>query len=191
MTADFPPVGEQPWELRFTRRALADLGATDASDTPGDLPAVRRAAAYPRVVDDFAQKRAERPDAPGDTLHSMGRGDIISLHSAAGARAATWHGPDNGVVWCVGFTPNHDYTLLEARAAAGELLPDEDDELQLELEREERDFEARIRPGLHAYSAALQSRPNSPSAAPWAGSCDWRSPRLSCPLRISCCATSG
>ena len=27
MSDPFPPVGEQPWELRFTRRGLDDIGA--------------------------------------------------------------------------------------------------------------------------------------------------------------------
>lgn len=48
----------------------------------------------------------------------------------------------------LGFTPEHDYALFEERAAAGQLLPDEDDEVQLELEREQRDFEVRVRPGV-------------------------------------------
>lgn len=49
----------------------------------------------------------------------MGRPDIISLHTAAGGRAATWYDPDNAVVWLLGFTPEHDYTVFEQRAAAG------------------------------------------------------------------------
>ncbi|QBI20752.1 hypothetical protein ER308_15065 [Egibacter rhizosphaerae] len=51
-------------------------------------------------------------------------------------------------VWFLGFTPEHDYTLFERRAEVGHLLPDEDDEVQLELEREQLDFESRIRPGV-------------------------------------------
>lgn len=148
MTDPFPSVGEEAWELRFTRRALADIGALAASDSPGDMQTIRKAATYPRIVDDFTSKRQERPDAPGDPLHSVGRPDVISLHSAAGGRAATWHDADTRVVWLLGFTAEHDYTLFEQRAASGGLLPDEDDEVQLELEREQQDFEERIRPGV-------------------------------------------
>jgi hypothetical protein len=144
----FPAVGDGPWELRLTCHALVDLGADAARDTPGDIPAVRHLTTYSRVVEDFLVKRNDRPDAPGDPLHSVGRPDIISLHSAAGGRSVTWHDPDNAVVWFLGFSPEHDYSLFEQRAATGDLLPDEDDEVLLEVERQERDFLTRVRPGL-------------------------------------------
>lgn len=162
MTEAFPPIGDDPWELRFTRRALADLGADAARDAPGDIATVRRSTTYSRVVDDFVGKRKDRPDAPGDPLHSAGRPDIISLHSASGGRAATWHDPDNAVVWFVGFTPEHDYTVFEQRAATGVLLPDEDDEILLELEREQRDFEQRFRPGVTALVGQAAASPGVP-----------------------------
>lgn len=162
MTDPFPPAGEGPWELRFTRRALADLGAASSREHPGDIQAVRRAATYPRVVDDFLQKRLDRPDAPGDPLHSVGRPDVISLHSAAGGRAATWYDPTTHVVWFLGFTPEHDYSRFEARAADGQLLPDEDDEVQLELEREQRDFESRVRPGISELVRRAIATPGAP-----------------------------
>ncbi len=162
MTDPFPPVGEQPWELRFTRRGLDDIGATSAWRHPGDVQAVRRVSTYPRVVDDFVHKRLDRPDAPGEPLHSVGRPDIVSLHSAAGGRAITWHDPDVQVVWLLGFTPEHDYGLFERRAAAGQLLPDEQDEVQLELEREQRDFESQIRPGLEQLLHQAIAQPSIP-----------------------------
>jgi hypothetical protein len=95
VTDPFPPVGEQPWGLRFTRRGLDDIGATSAWRHPGDVQAVRRVSTYPRVVDDFVHKQLDLPDAPGEPLHSVGRPDIVSLHSAAGGRAITWHDPDD------------------------------------------------------------------------------------------------
>lgn len=162
MTERFPAVGDAPWELRFTRRALADLGADRARDTPGDVAAVRRAATYPRVIDDFVQKREDHPAAPGDPLHSVGRPDIISLHSVAGGRAATWHDPDTAVVWFLGFTPEHDYTLFEGRAAADALLPDENDEVLLELEREQLGFRTRIRTGLDELVQHAANTPGAP-----------------------------
>lgn len=73
MTETFPAVDDDPWELRFTRRALADLGADAARHTPGDIATVRQAATHTRVIDDFVSKRQERPDAPGTPLHSVGR----------------------------------------------------------------------------------------------------------------------
>ncbi len=162
MSQASPHVGHVPWELRFTRRALADLGVDPARDTPGDLTAVRRTATYPRPIDDFAQKRQDDPAAPGAPLHSVGPTDIISLHSAAGGRAATWHDPDNAVVWFVGFTPEHDYNLFEQRAAAGDLLPDEEDELLLELEREQLDFRTRVCPGLEELVERAIFQPGVP-----------------------------
>jgi hypothetical protein len=158
----FPAVGDDPWELRFTRRALTDLGADAARDTPGDIAAVRQAATHTRVSDDFVSKRQERPDAPGTPLHSVCRPDIISLHSTAGGRAATWHDPAAQVVWFLGFTSKHDYTLFEQRATTGDLLPDEQDEVHLELEREQRDFQTRIRPGLTELIARAVSQAGTP-----------------------------
>lgn len=155
-------MGVEPWELRFTARALDDLGAASAKDKPGDIAAVRRVATYQRAVDDFMQKRKDRPDAPGEPLHDVGRPDIVGLHSAAGGRAATWHDRENHVVWFLGFTPNHEYGRFEDRAAAGDLLPDEDDEVQLELEREQRDFEVRVRDGLLELVSRATSSPHRP-----------------------------
>ena len=74
----------------------------------------------------------------------------------------TWYDPDNAVVWFLGFTPEHDYTRFEQRAAAGDLLPDEDDEVLLELEREERDFLTRIRPGLQELLDRAVATPGRP-----------------------------
>ena len=162
MSETFPTVGDQPWELRFTRRALADLGADAARDTPGDIATVRQTATHTRVIDDFVSKRQERPDAPGTPLHSVGRPDIISLHSTAGGRAITWYDPAAQVVWFLGFTSQHNYMLFEQRAATDDLLPDEQDEVHLELEREQRDFQTRIRPGLTELIGRAVSQPDTP-----------------------------
>ncbi|HTV10398.1 MAG TPA: hypothetical protein VME20_00925 [Acidimicrobiales bacterium] len=63
----------------------------------------------------------------------------------------------------MGFTPQHDYSLFETRAARGELLPDEDDRVLLELEREDLDFELHVGPGLrHLVDQAL-ARPGEPA----------------------------
>jgi hypothetical protein len=69
------------------------------------------------------------------------------------------------VCWFLGFTPQHDYRLFEARASADELLPSEDDETLFELELEERDFALRVRPGLVRLVGNALQQPGSPKRA--------------------------
>lgn len=144
--SEYPQVPGDAYELRFTLRALADLGADACS--PGDLDAVRDGTPWPAIVDKFAGQRAIDPRGTEPPLHGMGVPDVDALHGPAGQRAATWYDQDLGVVWFLGFTAEHDYTLLERRAAEGDLLPCEDDEVVLELDLENRDFFERVGPGV-------------------------------------------
>lgn len=158
--ATYPPVGPA-YELRFTRRALGDLRCEHLA--PGDLKSIQSATPWPAVVRDFREQRGESPATTGGALARMGRGDIYPLHGPHGGRAATWFDPDAGVCWFLGYSPEHDDTVLEARAANGELLPDEDDETLLELEREELDFELRVRPGLQQLVMTALEQPRCPA----------------------------
>jgi hypothetical protein len=99
-------------------------------------------------VEEFRDQRSIDPSGTQGPLRSVGRGDIHALHGPAGGRAATWFDQTTSVCWFLGFTPNHDYSLFETRAANEELLPDEDDETILEIEQEELDFGLRVGPGL-------------------------------------------
>ena len=158
--AAYPPVGPA-YELRFTQRALGDLRCGHLA--PGDLTSIESATPWPAVVRDFREQRGESPATTGGALARMGRGDVYPLHGPHGGRAATWFDPVAGVCWFLGYSPAHDYTVLEVRAANGELLPDEDDEILLELEREELDFELRVRPGLQQLVTAALRQPRCPA----------------------------
>jgi hypothetical protein len=164
---------------------------TSAQPQPGGTPATCRPCVASRPTRGSSTTSCTSgstvPDAPGEPLHSVGRPDIVSLHSAAGGRAITWHDPDVQVVWLLGFTPEHDCCLFERRAAAGQLLPDEQDEVQLELERERRDFESQIRPGLEQLLHQAIAHRRYHSEAPSAVCSDWRCRRSSC-LPVTVCS---
>jgi hypothetical protein len=157
---EFPTV-DLGYELRFTGRALRDLRCEHLA--PGDLDEIEETTPWAPIVREFRQQRGTSPYSTRGSLRNMGRGDIYPLHGPAGGRAATWFDPDSDVCWLVGFTPQHDYTLLEERAAAGDLLPSEDDETLLELEREELDFALRVQPGLQRLVAAALQQPGQPA----------------------------
>ena len=158
---DYPAIGDAEYELRFTRRALDDLGCP--SDTPpGDLDAVLASTIRTDIVEEFRDQRSAAPTGTGGTLRKLGRPDIHSLHGTAGGRACTWHDVESGVCWLLGYTSEHDYALFEDRAANNDLLPDIRDETLLELEREQLDFAARVGPGLRALIRAAVESPAVP-----------------------------
>lgn len=158
---EYPDVDAEPYELRFTRCALEDIRVD--GDTPaGSLRKIRETTPWPDIVTEFIDQRTRSPHSTGGYLARMGRPDIAELHSTSGGRGATWYDKENEVVWFVGFTPQHEYTHLEARAASNELLPSEEDLAALFIEREERDFKDRIKPDLYALLSAACSSPGSP-----------------------------
>ena len=161
MAEDYPPVPDPStfWELRFTARALDDLKAPKAE--PGDMPAVRTATTWSGIVDEFTTQRSLSPHSTQGTLHSVGRGDIAALHGGAGGRACTWFDANDGVCWLLGFTPAHNYDLFETRAGYGELMPSEDDEVALELARENREFDTRVRPGAETLARQAMAEPGT------------------------------
>lgn len=148
MTEEYPqvPGPDEYWELRFTAQALEDLGATSAA-TP-QVADVRRATGRKDIIDEFSSQRTVHPGTTGGHLHSVGVPDIAELHGPNGARACTWYDAGNQVCWFLGFTSQHNYLLFEQRAAVGELLPSEDDEVKLEIFREKRAFAERVAPGV-------------------------------------------
>lgn len=154
------PKPEECWELRFTARALDDIGCPRDVD-PGSMPAVRRGATHKSIVDEFVTQRTLSLQPTQGYLHSVGPG-VAALHGPAGGRAATWFDTETGVCWFVGFTPNHDYGVLEDRAAVDELLPSPEDEQLLELFRLELDFASRIRTGLNKLVQDAAEEPGNP-----------------------------
>jgi hypothetical protein len=164
---DYPAVGDADYELRFTQRALDDLGCS--TDTPaGDIDAVLESTIRTDIVEEFRDQRSRAPTGTGGTLHSVGRPDIHPLHGTSGGRACTWHDVPNGVCWFLAYTPEHDYTVFESRAANGDLLPDLRDETLLELEREQLDFALRVGPGLRKLTRAAVASPSTPQRG-WVG----------------------
>lgn len=110
-------------------------------------------------MDKFVELRTDEPDSTGGHLHDVGRPDIAPLHGTDGSRACTWFDRENRVVWFLGFTAEHDYELFENRAAHGDLLPSEHDEILLELTRQELDFEFRVAPGVRILVQASLDNP--------------------------------
>lgn len=163
MPDDYPPI-DGGYQLRFTRRALDDLGCS-AIVAAGSIDDVRRSTAHKAIVDKFATQRSVEPTGTEDPMHSVGRPDIYSLHGPAGGRACTWYDSDAAVCWFLGFTPQHDYILFETRAANDELLPSLDDEVTLEIELEELDFDHRVTPDLRQLVARAERSPNHPQRA--------------------------
>lgn len=141
---------------------MADLGCSKTT-APGDLDLIAAESKWPSIVEEFRTQRSAHPRGTGGQLQRMGRPDIDPLHGPAGGRACTWFDEESGICWFLGFTPDHDYRMLEARAARGELLPTEDDEVRVELEWEELDFELRVRPGLQALLQEALSSPGTPA----------------------------
>ena len=159
---EFPPVeDEAEYELRFTRRALDDLGCP-ADVAPGDLDAVEASTQYREIVRFFRDQRTASSTGTGGSMRNVGRADIYSLHGPVGQRACTWFDEESKVCWFLGWVAQHDYTEFETRAVNDELLPSLDDETVLEVERETLDFEHRVGPGLRQMLGQALGSPGVP-----------------------------
>jgi len=154
----FPDVNAVSYEFRFTRLALDDLGCPRGTPA-GNLPSVLSEARWPAIVEEFRDQRGINPETTGGTLARCGYPDVVELHGPAGGRAATWYDRDSEVVWFLAFDPQHRYERLETRAANGELMPSVDDETDLELEREKREFDDRVRDDLCKLAKDAAGRP--------------------------------
>lgn len=158
---DFPPVDDEAdYELRFTRRALDDLGCP-ADIGPGDLDAVEASTQYRDIVRSFRDQRSASPTGTGGSMRGVGRRDVHALHGPVGQRACTWFDEESKVCWFLGWVPQHDYAEFETRAANDELLPSLHDETVLEVERETLDFTFRVGPGLRRMLAEALDTPGT------------------------------
>lgn len=155
------------YELRCTRRALEDLGVPDA--LAGIIEDIRTQSPYGVIVERFADERTADP-AGTVPIARVGRGDIYSLHGPMGFRAATWFDAANAVCWLLGFTPEHDYTRFEERAANHELLPDERDYAELFAERDASWHVHRAGIGLNRLVDEARRHPNTLVPGALAGS---------------------
>jgi hypothetical protein len=155
------------YELRLTWRALDDVGVPDG--LPGIIEDIRAQSSYWAIIDRFAAERTETPQGT-ETIGNVGRGDIYSLHGPGGFRAATWFDASHAVCWLLAFTPEHEYTRFEQRAANDELLPDERDYAQLIAERDASWHVHRAGAGLNQLVNEARRRPNTIVPGALAGS---------------------
>lgn len=155
------------YELRCTWRALGDLGVPDA--LAGIIEDIRVKSPYGVIIERFADERTADPHGTVP-IARVGRGDIFSLHGPMGFRAATWFDAANAVCWLLGFTPEHDYTRFEQRAANAQLLPDERDYAELFAERDATWHVHRAGAGLNQLVVDARRHPNTLVAGALAGS---------------------
>jgi len=125
VTDDFPEVGLE-FELRFTKRALDDLGIRGLVGR-GDVSSIQQASPKGYLVAKFVEQRRKVPTGTDAPLRDVGGPDIYSLHGRDGVRACTWFDDANKVCWFLGCVDEHDYAEFETRAANNELLLDEED----------------------------------------------------------------
>jgi hypothetical protein len=124
---------------------------------------VRDSTRWPAIVDEFVKQRSLAPRGTGGTLHSVGRGDIDSLHGRDGSRAATWYDEEHSVCWFLGFTQSHDYSLLTERALNDELLPDDQDMAIIRKKTEDQRFDERVGPGVRRLVTRAVGNPRIPA----------------------------
>ena len=142
----YPPV-EVAYELRFTSRALEDLGVRD-DVAPNDFDTILAITHDRDIVEKFREQRHETPTGTRAPMRNVGRVDIYALHGRDGQRACTWFDARASVCWLLGVVSEHNYAELETRAANGELLPSLADSAAVEVEND--DFDKLIKPGLLA-----------------------------------------
>jgi hypothetical protein len=126
---------------------LDDLGCA-AGTPPGSVDEVAASTHHRDIVWKFRDLRTEDPNGTDHPMLNVGRPDIYSLHGQVGYRACTWHDRHERVCWFLGFVRQHDYGEFEERAAAGELLPSDEDYAALYVEQENLDFARRVAPGV-------------------------------------------
>ena len=126
-------------QFRLTRRALGDLGLS--IQDYASRPASDYTDAHD-VVRVFVERRRQSPVGQEWTNLPVTAARAYNLHFGR-LRALTWHDEDAGVVWLLGVGWHesgslHDaYEVLKARDQAGNLMPDEQDYLDLEMSFEE------------------------------------------------------
>lgn len=137
---EFPPLKLGAFELRLTARALEDLGCPRTFSRT-DLDGVEESSPHGWIMRLFRSKYRDSATGTDNPIHGVGRPDIYPCHGPMGGRAVTWFDEEEAICWLLGFTPEHDFTLFEGRAASGELLPDAHDYEVLIVERGALDFD--------------------------------------------------
>ena len=117
------------YELRVTRRALADIDMKSLAGPSFDLEANRESHV---ILEAFCSKRGNSP--VGQERTQGIKAPVYNLHAQDPWRAVTWHDIDEGVVWLLAVTP-HNYAEFVARANSGNLQPTTQDYADLEVSR--------------------------------------------------------
>lgn len=148
--------------FRLTRRALDDLGL--AVDVYARRPASELVDAHD-VVRAFVDQRSQDPKGQEWTRLPVTSAPVYNLHHGR-YRGLTWHDQDNDVVWLLGVgwhesgSRDDAYAMLKRRDEVGDLMPTEQDYLDLELTIEEsRSFVALVSEQAPALIAEARSRP--------------------------------
>lgn len=162
MTDAYPPIPDpdDEWELRFTDQALRDLGVTGVE--PNDIPGVKRASSADNLIDKYVEHYTETREPTGAGYVGKVGGGIHKLKSHSGQRGCVLVHDELHVVWLLGYTAEHDYSLFEDRHDTGALLPSEADIARVLQYRREQRFSERVGPGVKALIAMAAEMPGLP-----------------------------
>lgn len=149
-------------QFRLTRRALDDLDLD--ADTYARRPASDFVEAHD-VVRTFVEQRSQDPNGQEWTKLPVTSAPAYNLHHGR-YRGLTWHDEDNDVVWLLGVgwhesgSRDDAYAVLKRRDEAGDLMPTEQDYLDLEMTLEEaHSFVVQVREQAPALIAEARERP--------------------------------
>lgn len=149
-------------QFRLTRRALDDLDLD--VETYARRPASDFVEAHD-VVRAFVDQRSQDPKGQEWTKLPVTSAPAYNLHHGR-YRGLTWHDEDNDVVWLLGVgwhesgSRDDAYTVLKRRDEAGDLMPTEQDYLDLEMTLEEaRSFVVQVSEQAPALIAEARGRP--------------------------------
>jgi hypothetical protein len=146
-------------QLRLTRHALEDLGLQ--ADVLARTCAREYEDAHP-FVRGFVDRRSQNPQGQETTALPVTNAVVYNLHFGR-LRGLTWYDEESDVVWLLGVgwheskSREDAYNMLKRRDENGELMPTEQDYLDLEMSWEEaRSFAATV--AEEAPALAAQAR---------------------------------
>lgn len=149
-------------QFRLTRRALEDLGLS--VDDYARLPANEFVEAHD-VVRSFVEQRSQDPKGQEWTKLPVTSAPAYNLHHGR-YRGLTWHDEDADVVWLLGVgwhesgSRDDAYSVLKRRDEAGDLMPTEQDYLDLEMTLEaSRSFVVLVSEQAPALIADARAKP--------------------------------
>ncbi len=151
-------------QFRLTRRALDDLDLD--VDTHARRPASDFVEAHD-VVRAFVDQRSQDSKGQEWTKLPVTSAPAYNLHHGR-YRGLTWHDEDNDVVWLLGVGWHESgrrddaYAVLKRRDEAGDLMPTEQDYLDVEMTLEEaRSFVVQVSEQAPALIAQARERPGA------------------------------